>query len=416
MQLSQIKLFRLILIILLFFILSVQSGSAEEIDVLDFLPAILAGRASCDIDPAREILIPPYSNESDMQEIRGSFSTVVSGSPQNMVHDGLDIYPVEDLKPFQAACSGRIERIYTFDDQVTVMLACDSTYLLQYNFESQSPGTGQTQLENMTVEEGQTVSQGDIIGYLYVANAERAHVHFTFLKNWVPRCPEPYFSQEARNSVLNLIHKVHPGARMCYGCNANPTPLVTPYVNESDMVQIKAGYSSENSSPPWGSAHDGLDIYPDGDLKPFQAACSGKVISVMSEQAGTESNWQVEVLVGCNDYVYDPDKGNYFIPSAVSYVFETMSDVQADGQTQLANISVAKGQTVSQGNIIGYLHAVNGNSHVHFGVSPYGAISYSMGIPLLKVCPEPFFATNPKNSILDLLHIAWPSADICYQN
>ena len=95
MQLSQIKLFRLILIILLFFILSVQSGSAEEIDVLDFLPAILAGRASCDIDPAREILITPYSNESDMQEIRGGFSTVVSGSPQNMVHDGLDIYPVE---------------------------------------------------------------------------------------------------------------------------------------------------------------------------------------------------------------------------------------------------------------------------------------------------------------------------------
>ena len=247
MQLSQIKLFRLIHIILLFFILSVQSGSADETDVLDFLPAILAGRASCDMDPSQEILVTPYANESDMQEIREVFSTVTSGSPKNRVHDGLDIYPV-------------------------------------------------------------------------------------------------------------------------------------------------------------------------GDLKPFQAACSGKVLSVMSEQAGTASNWQVEVLVGCNEYVYDPDTGGYFIPSAVSYVFETMSDVQADGQTQLANISVAEGQTVSQGNIIGYLHAVNGNSHVHFGVSPFGAILYSLGMPLFLVCPEPFFATDDKNSILNLIHVAWPSADICYQN
>jgi hypothetical protein len=159
-----------------------------------------------------------------------------------------------------------------------------------------------------------------------------------------------------------------------------------------------------------------LDIYPAGDLKPFQAACSGKVFSVVSEQAGGASNWQVEVLIGCNDYVHDPEEGGYFIPNAVKYVFETMSALQADGQTQLANISVAVEQTVSQGDIIGYLHAVNGNSHVHFGVSPYGAILYSMGIPRFSVCPEPLFATDAKNSILDLIHVAWPGADICYQN
>jgi hypothetical protein len=351
-----------------------------------------------------------------MRKINGVFSTVTTSSPHNMVHDGLDIYPHGDLKPFQAACSGRIEWMYTFDDQVTIMMACDSTYSLQYNFESQAPGTGQTQLDNITVTEGQTVTQGDIIGYLYAANPERAHVHFTLLKNWVPRCPEPYFSSEARSSVLNLIHEVFPGANICYGCNGNPPPLVTPYLNESDMSKINAGFSSENSNPPWGSAHDGLDIYPAGDLKPFQAACSGKVFSVVSEQAGGASNWQVEVLIGCNDYVHDPEEGGYFIPNAVKYVFETMSDVQADGQTQLANISVAVEQTVSQGDIIGYLHAVNGNSHVHFGVSPYGAILYSMGIPRFSVCPEPLFATDAKNSILDLIHVAWPGADICYQN
>jgi hypothetical protein len=153
MKLSHIKLFKLNLIILFLFVLFVQPGSAEETDVLDFLPAILAGRAACDIDPSQEILVTPYVNESDMRKINGVFSTVTTSSPHNMVHDGLDIYPHGDLKPFQAACSGRIEWMYTFDDQVTIMMACDSTYSLQYNFESQAPGTGQTQLDNITVTE-----------------------------------------------------------------------------------------------------------------------------------------------------------------------------------------------------------------------------------------------------------------------
>jgi lysophospholipase L1-like esterase len=46
MQLSQTKLFKLILLFLLLFITSTQLSNAQETDILDFLPAILAAAAS----------------------------------------------------------------------------------------------------------------------------------------------------------------------------------------------------------------------------------------------------------------------------------------------------------------------------------------------------------------------------------
>jgi hypothetical protein len=44
------KLFKLILITLLIFVASIQSSSAQETDVLDFLPSILAGVVNTDND------------------------------------------------------------------------------------------------------------------------------------------------------------------------------------------------------------------------------------------------------------------------------------------------------------------------------------------------------------------------------
>jgi hypothetical protein len=360
-------------------------------------------------------LITPYVNESDMTDIRDGFSSDKSSSPWDFVHDGFDIYPQGDLKPFQAVCSGRVHWIYTGSEQVIVMLACNSTFTAEYNFETQSPQTGQTQLDNIIVVENQEVSQGDIIGYLYAPN-ENAHVHFTLHKNWIPSCPEPYFGLDARNSMLNLLRVTFPDADMlCYGGDVTPPPLVTPYINESDMTEINAGFSSDNSISPWGFVHDGIDIYPQGDLKPFQASCSGIVDSVELRQANPGPNWQVEVLIECNNYVSDLDKGGYFIPFSVDYVFEPMSSIQTDGETQLANITVNQGDTVSQGGIIGYLYATNVNAHVHFGLVQFGSSAFStLGVPSIPLCPEPHFSTEGKDSILNLLHVVWPSANMCY--
>lgn len=361
-------------------------------------------------------LVTPYVHDSDMKYIRSGFSSDKNSSPWGYVHDGFDMYPKEDLKPFQAVCSGRAQLVHTFDEQVTVMLACNSTYTVEYDFETQSPDTGDEQLANITVVEGQAVLQGDIIGYLYAQN-ESAHVHVTLYKNWIPSCPEVYFSQEAGNSMLKLLHVTFPNADLCYGGDVAPPPLVTPYANESDMTEIQAAFSSDNSSPPWGFVHDGIDMSPQGDLKSFQAACSGTVDSVDLRQAGAESNWQVEVLIQCDDYVDDPDMGRYFIPFSVVYFFEPMSNKLADGATQLTNVIVAKDDTVSQGDIIGSLHVAGEGAHVQFGLEMFGSSFFSaLGVTGIPLCPEPHFSTTAKDSILNLLHVVWPSATMCYQN
>jgi hypothetical protein len=70
-------------------------------------------------------------------------------------------------------------------------------------------------LSYIIVTQGQTVSQGDIIGYLYYLN-NGSHVHWGLIKdnNWV--CPEPYFTADARLDMLDAIHKTYPSADMCY--------------------------------------------------------------------------------------------------------------------------------------------------------------------------------------------------------
>ncbi len=68
------------------------------------------------------------------------------------------------------------------------------------------------------------------------------------------------------------------------GAGTSLPPLLTPYVSEFDMVSINALFNSRSdSNSPWRMnqttawIHDGLDIFPKGNLSPFQAACSGKI-------------------------------------------------------------------------------------------------------------------------------------------
>ena len=157
-------------------------------------------------EPAALSLVTPYASDSYMREINDIFNAQYSGEPWGRIHDGLDVDPDDNLQKYQSACAGRVNKIYTFDDQVMVMIDCDSTYTIGYNFENQAPGTGQIQYDNIFVEEGDLVEQGEPIGDLYSAeNPDKAHVHFTLYKNAIPICPEPYFTQEAYDSIMKLI-------------------------------------------------------------------------------------------------------------------------------------------------------------------------------------------------------------------
>ena len=369
-------------------------------------------------DPAAFNLVTPYVNEPDMREINDFFNAQYSEAPWGRIHDGLDIDPEGNLKPFQAACAGRVKKLYTFDDQVMLLIDCDSTYTVSYNFETQTPGTGQAQYDNILVTEGQLVAQGEVIGHLYSAeNPEDAHVHFTLYKNAVPICPAPHFTQAAHDSILNLIAVAHQEAIMCMSSNVTPPPLITPYFNEAEMAKITAGFSSRYSLSPWNYANDGIDIYLQGDLTRFQSACSGVVDAVLLQQAITDNTWQVEVAIACNEYVFDPDAGGYFIPLTTKHVFKTMSINPQAGQIQLYNISVSPGNSINQGDTIGYLKVANDSSHLHFGLWQFGQTKFHVfGVSGIPLCPEAQFTPQAKASILNLLHVTWPNAGMCYQN
>jgi len=167
-------------------------------------------------------MITPYVNETDVTRL-GPFSSS-NNSPLGRVHDGIDFHATGNLTPFQAVCSGVVDSVELWLNpgnsywQVNVIVIFNFIYSVQYAFEpfSSNQSDGETQLANILVSEGQTVSQGDIIGYLYTAHEEYAHVDFGLLKDWVRICPEPYFTSVARDSVLRLIHKDQPEWNMCY--------------------------------------------------------------------------------------------------------------------------------------------------------------------------------------------------------
>ena len=94
-----------------------------------------------------------------------------------------------------------------------------------------------------------------------------------------------------------------------------------------------------------------------------------------------------------------------------------MSTDSVTGELQRSLIVVSEGDVVSQGDPVGALYAAGEGAHVQFGVVQYGSSFFSsLGVPPLPICPEPHFADPDRASILNLLYVAWPNADLCYQD
>lgn len=173
----------------------------------------------------------------------------------------------------------------------------------------------------------------------------------------------------------------------CGGLPGAPISMITPYVNESDMA---------DADPFENNSHNGLDFHPNRDLIPFRAVSSGQVEYITLWPNDKTSNWQVNITIRFN--------ATY----AVEYGFEPMTLSRADGETQLENILVSKGQTVNQGRIIGNLYAAGEGAHVHFSLNKYAATDGSPGI-----CPEQYFTATARASILNLIRRTHPNSNMC---
>ncbi|MBW1788099.1 MAG: M23 family metallopeptidase [Deltaproteobacteria bacterium] len=198
--------------------------------------------------------------------------------------------------------------------------------------------------------------------------------------------------------------------------------IITPYADEADMGPINEAYS-ESADAPWGFAHNGVDFFSVDQRTPFRAVSAGTVEELQLFYNEGNSMWQVNVSIRHDTdyrtgYAFEPWTTSQVEAEAqladiplstdyrTGYAFEPWTTSQVEAEAQLADIPLSIGQYVTQGEIIGYLHKKGAGAHVHFGL--YQGWS--------AICPEPFFTRAAAESVLRLLHMAFPGADMCYND
>ena len=137
-----------------------------------------------------------------------------------------------------------------------------------------------------------------------------------------------------------------------------------------------------------------------GSPKPFQAVCDGIIERIDKYDNPGNGYWQVNVSMLCDDSSI-----------WIGYAFEIWSDDEADANNQMANILsyIQEGQSILKGQTIGDLYSLGIGAHVHFGFRKND----------VDTCPEPYFCSNAKASILSILRdstrpMFYTDARMCY--
>ena len=222
-------------------------------------------------------LITPYVNENDMESINEAFSIDECAPWGFGNHLGIDLFPKgaignpAEYKSFQSVCPGTVTSISPYynpvggpngigQHQVNVEIEYDSTYSVIYAFETWSDiqADGDAQLSNIFshIVLNDIIPQGHIIGELVKAG-DAAHIHFGLRENGMDVCPDPYFTPSARISILNVLHKIYPHARMCYGLEETvPSANIIIDGNTSDWsgVEVLAWHWQDVFAPDFPGA------------------------------------------------------------------------------------------------------------------------------------------------------------------
>ena len=200
-----------------------------------------------------------------------------------------------------------------------------------------------------------------------------------------------HFSKQCRMVLICLLMVTSCENDKHKNVDSTPPSMILPVADANDFLYISRIYSSVTTSP-IGAIHRGLDFAPDGNLKEFQSVFDGVVTDIRLFENVGSGTWQVNVHI---------DHNNRY---GVEYAFEPCSANQADGQIQLDNILVSKGDHVSTSQVIGRLYTTNSNSHVHFSFFEDQQMR----------CPEEFWTDEARETILDLIHACNPDWHMCY--
>lgn len=166
--------------------------------------------------------------------------------------------------------------------------------------------------------------------------------------------------------------------------------MITPYLSDSDIERIPELFST-SADAPWGFTHNGIDFVPKANLTTFRAAADG-IATYQIFHNDNGGKWQVSMQIDHN-------------PWSIQYAWEPFTFSEADAQAQIGYISVPNGATVKAGDTLGRLLVVDSNgAHMHFGVNMPGS----------SVCPQQYFTSDAYNSIMNIVHAANPSENMCY--
>lgn len=181
------------------------------------------GGAPTAADGSLPPLLAPFSAAVEMAPIMEAYSAS-SSCPWGFAHLGIDFAPKGSQAGFQAVADGTVARKELFRNeqnglwQVNVELRHSAgTPGIIYAFEpwTADRARAEEQLAAIGVEGGSRVVAGQPLGTL-LKLGPGAHVHFGVGESGGDICPEPLFTPEARDAILELIRRRYPGAAMCY--------------------------------------------------------------------------------------------------------------------------------------------------------------------------------------------------------
>jgi hypothetical protein len=164
----------------------------------------------------------PFINKSYITAWNEGYSES-DDCPWGFSHKGLDFF-FNDSAPVLAMAPGQVWSIDFVDTgavenkyHIRIGIRFSREIELRYGFEpwTNNENDARKQLEQLQINVGDWVDIGDKIAD-FVAYNESAHIHFDIVLKGNQVCPKDYFSVDAYNKTMDLIHFYNPSWEMCY--------------------------------------------------------------------------------------------------------------------------------------------------------------------------------------------------------
>ena len=332
-----------------------------------------------------------YENESDIYALNGAWASTNS-CPWARLHEGFDFSLLNHSKVL-AAAPGQVSIIREKDwgdttenrYMVEITIRFNNTVFVNYNFEPWTNNSYYHELQKslININVGDWVEIGqEIASFLQIG--EGAHIHFDVIENDVRTRLDRYYSPEAYEKMMDLVHMWHPEwPYLCYDENTPLDYMMASFEFNWSISKVEKGYSNTPLCP-WNETHLGFDFFFIDNAKVL-AAAPGQVtvIECIDRGSGRQDRYALRLVL------------NFSQTLATEYLFEIWSDDYADYEQQLnqLQVEVKVGNWIPLAWDLGSFHKVNSSAHVHFAVNENGSPA--------PICQ--YYSTDAYNKMMGLV-------------